>query len=64
MRVACPPRVGRLTIVYDFEKPDGSYDWEEMSSSGIEAFTFTAGPNCTAEQIAAYDKLVEVTDSR
>lgn len=53
----------RLTIAYDFETPDGSYDWEEMSFSGIEAFAFTSARSCTADQISAYDKVEEVTDS-
>lgn len=53
----------RLTIAYDVETEDGSYRWEEMSFSGVVAIAFTGAAYCTEDQIAAYDKLVDVTDS-
>ncbi len=52
----------RLTIAYDFETEDGSYQWEELSFSGVAAIAFTGAAYCTEDQVGAYDKLVEVTD--
>ncbi len=53
----------RLTIEYDFETPDGSYSWAELSFPRTVAFLFTAAGHCTEDQVAAYDKLLEIADS-
>jgi hypothetical protein len=55
--------LGQLTLAYDYETEDGSYRWEEVSFSGVAAFAFTGAAYCSEDQVAAYDKLEEVTDS-
>src|SRR5262249_50248700 len=48
---------------YDYETDDGSYRWEEMSFLEVAAFAFTGAAYCNEDQVAAYDKLEEVTAS-
>jgi hypothetical protein len=55
--------MGQLAIAYDFETHDGTYQWEEMSFSGVAAFAFTKAAHCREDQVGAYDKLEEVVDS-
>jgi hypothetical protein len=53
----------RLVVSYDYETPTGAYAWEDLVFTGVIAYTFVDDPACTAEQIDAYDQLVEVTGS-
>jgi hypothetical protein len=52
-----------LIISYDFEQETGTYGWEEMTFIGVAAFSFTAAPYCSEEQVGAYDKLQELGES-
>jgi hypothetical protein len=53
----------RLIFSYDYETQTGAYEWEELSFSGVVAYRFVDDPSCTADQIDAYDQLVEIRDS-
>jgi hypothetical protein len=52
-----------VRIEIDRENDHGEYEWMEIRFEGVRAFAFTASDVCTPEQIAAYDKMVEVVDS-
>ena len=52
-----------VAIAFDFETPDGDYAWSELRFSGVVAFAFTAARYCTEDQIAAYDKLLQIEGS-
>jgi hypothetical protein len=52
-----------VKIEIDRENEQAEYEWMEIRFEGVCAFAFTASDSCTPEQIAAYDKVVEVLDS-
>jgi hypothetical protein len=52
-----------ITMSYDYETPTGAYEWKDVSFSGVAAASFTADESCVEEQVAAYDKLIEVEES-
>jgi len=54
---------GRLALRYDFETDTGDYEWEALIFRGVISALFTDHESCTADQVAAYDKLVEVEGS-
>jgi hypothetical protein len=56
-------RDGSFRLRYDYETETGAYAWEEVTFSGVEAASFTAHESCSEEQVGAYDKLVEVSES-
>jgi hypothetical protein len=58
------PGPDRLAIAYDCETESGDYAWDEMTFTGLVAFTFTAAEHCTPEHVAAYDEVQEVLDSQ
>lgn len=53
----------RLVLRYDFETEAGDYEWEALTFHGVISALFTDHESCTADQVAAYDKLVEVEGS-
>jgi hypothetical protein len=54
---------GALVVRYDFETPSGEYEWSSFSFTRVQASLFTGWQWCTEEQVAAYDRVVEVQDS-
>ena len=54
---------GQLVIAYDYETDAGAYGWEEMSFAGIRGFSFTAAPDCSEDQVAAYDRVQQIDSS-
>lgn len=54
---------GSLVLRYDFETEDGSYEWESLVFTSVAALKFTDTDFCTAEQVAALDRLIDVKES-
>jgi hypothetical protein len=52
-----------LRIDIDRENAQAEYEWMKIRFEGVYAYEFTSSDSCTPEQIAAYDKVVEVLDS-
>jgi hypothetical protein len=53
----------RLVLRYNYETETGVYAWEELTFTGVIAYNFVDDPSCSAEQVGAYDQLVDVPDS-
>lgn len=51
---------GTLVLRYDFETVTGDYKWEAATFRSVMAVLFTDHESCSEEQVAAYDRLVEV----
>lgn len=54
---------GELLLRLDYERDTGAYEWIQIRFEGDSAHRFTPFRSCTADQIHAYDSLVEVLDS-
>lgn len=52
-----------LAIRYDFDTETGAYEWEAIEFRGVIGVEFTDHGSCSRDQVAAYDKLVEVGSS-
>lgn len=54
---------GKVTLRWDAENDEGTYEWSSAEFTGVEAVTFTAHDSCTPDQARAYDRLVRVDPS-
>lgn len=52
-----------LILEYNYEGPDGAYIPREAKFQGAVGYRFTASDHCTMEQLAAYDRLLEIKSS-
>lgn len=53
----------QVRLRYDYETETGKSAWREVAFFGVEAFMFTGHDSCDEDQVAAYDRLVEVIGS-
>jgi hypothetical protein len=53
----------RLILEYDYEAQSGGYKWSRVEFTGVRAVSFTAYESCDVQQVDAYGKLLELSES-
>lgn len=53
-----------VELCLDHERPSGGYEWSTIRFEGVVEFSFYDHELCTAEQIAAYDTIVELPGAK
>ena len=54
---------GRVQLRLDYETRKGAYAWKTVRFAEVSVIEFTAWQSCTPEQVAAYDRFVEIEPS-